>query len=107
VSGLWWLQADLCRALPQRLQDVLADERALGVVLVVEVGREFAARHARHAHPVPGASRCALRVAALQALRRGEFGSVTLIANDTRITLRRRSHLRLWRRPRPGLRSFA
>jgi len=32
---------------------------------------------------------------------------VTLIANDTRVTLRRRSHLRLWRRPRAGLRSFA
>src|SRR5204863_146838 len=44
---------------------------------------------------------------ALEALRRGEVASVTLIANDTRITLRRGSHLRFWRRPRAGLRGFA
>src|SRR5204863_487274 len=35
VSGLWGLQADLCRALPGRLEEVLPDERARGVVLVV------------------------------------------------------------------------
>ncbi len=107
VSGLWCLQADLCRALPQRLQDVLADERALGVVLVVEVGREL--QPDRHDTLTQSLARLDARFVspALQALRRGEVGSVTLIANDTRITLRRRSHLRLWRRPRAGLRSFA
>ena len=107
VSGLWRLQADLCRALPQRLQDVLADERALGVVLVLEVGREL--QPDRHDTLTQSLARLDARFVspALQALRRGELGSVTLIANDTRITLRRRSHLRLWRRPRAGLRSFA
>lgn len=107
VSGLWRLQSDLCRALPQRLQDVLADERALGVVLVVEVGREL--QPDRHDTLTQSLARLDARFVspALQTLRRGEVGSVTLIANDTRITLRRRSHLRLWRRPRAGLRSFA
>ena len=107
VSGLWRLQADLCRALPGRLEEVLPDERARGVVLVVEVGRELqpdandtlarsvARLDARFVSP------------ALEALRRGEVASVTLIANDTRITLRRGSHLRFWRRPRAGLRGFA
>jgi len=107
VSGLWCLQADLCRALPPRLQDVLADERASGVVLVVEAGREL--QPDRHDTLNQSLARLDARFVspALQALRRGEVGSVTLIANDTRITLRRRSHLRLWRRPRAGLRSFA
>jgi hypothetical protein len=98
LSGLWHLQADVCRALPERLEDILADEHACGMVLVLEVGQELqslARLDARFVSP------------ALKALRRGEVSSVTLIANDTRVTLRRRSHLRLWRRPRAGLRSFA
>ncbi len=44
---------------------------------------------------------------ALRALRRGELARVTLILNDMRATLRRGSHLRLWRRRRAGLGSFA
>jgi hypothetical protein len=101
LSGLWHLQADVCRALPQRLEEVLADERACGVVLVLQTDSHYTLAQAlarldeRFVSP------------ALKALRRGEVSSVTLIANDTRVTLRRRSHLRLWRRPRAGLRSFA
>ena len=107
LSGLWHLQADVCRALPGRLEEVLADEHACGAVLVVEAGQEL---HADR-HDTLGESLARLDARfvspALQALRRGEVSSVTLIANDTRVTLRRRSHLRLWRRPRAGLRSFA
>ncbi|TLY54655.1 MAG: hypothetical protein E6K50_03850 [Gammaproteobacteria bacterium] len=107
VSGLWRLQADLCRALPGRLEDVLPEERARGLVLVVEVGREL--QPDGHDTLTGSVARLDARFVspALTALRRGEVASVTLIANDTRITLRRRSHLRLWRRPRAGLRSFA
>jgi hypothetical protein len=101
LSGLWHLQADVCRALPQRLEEVLADEPTCGVVLVLQTDSHYTLAQAlarldeRFVSP------------ALKALRRGEVSSVTLIANDTRVTLRRRSHLRLWRRPRAGLRSFA
>ena len=101
LSGLWHLQADVCRALPQRLQEVLEDELACGVVLVLQTDGHYTLAQAlarldeRFVSP------------ALKALRRGEVSSVTLIANDTRVTLRRHSHLRLWRRPRAGLRSFA
>ena len=101
LSGLWHLQSDVCGALPERLEDVLADEPACGVVLVLQTDRRhtlaqaLAHLDARFVSP------------ALKALRRGEVSSVTLIANDTRVTLRRRGYLRLWRRPRAGLRSFA
>jgi hypothetical protein len=107
LSGLWHLQADVCRALPGRLEDVLADEHASGAVLVLEVGPEL--RTDRHCTLAQSLAHLDTRFVspALQALRRGEVSSVTLIANDTRVTLRRRSHLRLWRRPRAGLRSFA
>jgi hypothetical protein len=107
VRGLWQLQGDVCRALPQRLEDVLADEHPGGVVLVLEVGQELQTDR-RYTLAQSLAHLDARFVSpALKALRRGGVSSVTLIANDTRVTLRRRSHLRLWRRPRAGLRSFA
>ena len=107
VSGLWHLQADVCRALPERLEDVLADKHALGVVLVVELGQE--SQTDQHYTLAQSLARLDARFVspALKALRHGEVSSVTLIANDTRVTLRRRSHLRLWRRARAGWRSFA
>ena len=107
LSGLWHLQADVCGALPQRLQEVLEDGHASGVVLVLEVGQEL--QSDGHYTLAQALARLDERFVspALKALRRGEVSSVTLIANDTRVTLRRRSHLRLWRRPRAGLRSFA
>ncbi len=107
LSGLWRLQADECRALPGRLEDVLADEHTCGVVLVLQMGQEL--QTDRHGTLAQSLAHLDARFVspALKALRRGEVSSVTLIANDTRVTLRRRSHLRLWRRPRAGLRSFA
>jgi len=107
LGGLWHLQADVCRALPQRLQEVLEDEHTSGVVLVLEVGQEL--QSDGHYTLAQALARLDERFVspALKALRRGEVSSMTLIANDTRVTLRRRSHLRLWRRPRAGLRSFA
>jgi len=107
LSGLWHLQTDVCRALPGRLEEVLADGPACGAVLVVEAGQEL--HSDRHDTLGESLARLDARFVspALAALRRGQVSSVTLIANDTRVTLRRRSHLRLWRRPRAGLRSFA
>jgi len=107
LSGLWHLQADVCRALPARLEEVLADEQALGVVLVVQLGQEL--QTDPHYTLAQSLARLDARFVspAIKALRRGEVSSVTLIANDMRVTLRRRSHLRLWRRARAGWRSFA
>src|SRR5256885_13942581 len=89
-----------------RSEDVLPEERARGLVLVVEVGREL--QPDGHDTLTGSVARLDARFVspALEALRRGEVASATLIANDTRIRLRRRSHLRLWRRPRAGPRSL-
>ncbi len=40
---------------------------------------------------------------AVRAVRSGSFGRMHLIANDRLLTFGSRDHLRLWRRPRPGL----
>jgi hypothetical protein len=44
---------------------------------------------------------------ALTQLRRGDLERVTLIANDSALQVHRRSALKLWRRARAGLGSFA
>jgi len=44
---------------------------------------------------------------ALTQLRRGHLERVTLIANDHALQLHRRSALKVWRRARAGLESFA
>jgi hypothetical protein len=43
---------------------------------------------------------------ALAALSAGGLARLTLVANDTRVTLGRHSGFRRWRRPRPGLGAF-
>ena len=44
---------------------------------------------------------------ALAQLHRGGLERLTLIANDTALAVHRHSALKLWRRPRVGLGSFA
>jgi hypothetical protein len=42
----------------------------------------------------------------LTALRRGTLESVTLIANDTELRVRRHDHLRFWRRHQSTLKGL-
>lgn len=107
LAGLWHLLGSACRPLPERLEDVLAQEGAQRAVLVTEAGGEV--QRVNESSVAQAVARLDARFVspALRALRRGELASVTLIVNDTRATLRRGSRLRLWRRPRAGLGSFA
>lgn len=106
LEGLWRLQGSASRALPQHFNEALdaAGERG---VLVVEGGGEL--QHAAHGTLADALARLDARYVspALQALRRGKLGVVTLIGNDTRVQVQRRSLLKLWRRARAGLESFA
>jgi hypothetical protein len=106
LEGLYWLQGSACRALPQHLQEVLAvaGERC---VLVMEGGGEW--QRAQHGTLADAVARLDERFVspALQALRRGQLSAVTLVVNDVRVTAQRHSLLKLWRRPRAGLESFA
>jgi hypothetical protein len=106
LDGLWHLEGRVCRALPQRLEAVIANEEAPGAVLALEVGEEL--RSGGHGSFAAALAALDTRFVspALAALRRGRLERVTLIANDRRVTLRRHSGLRLWRRP-AGLGSFA
>jgi len=108
LRGLWQLLGSECRGLPGRFEDVASAASAAGAVLIVEVGAEL--ERDVESTLADALSRLDARFVspALEALRRGEVEGVTLIANDTLVSLRRHSHLRVWRRARAaGLAGFA
>src|SRR6516225_3960117 len=105
LQGLWQLNSARCRTPPEDLEEVLASG-ARAAVLVVDVGGQLRG----DAATVAGALR---RVderfvsPALQALRQRALEGVTLILNDTRAHIERRSLRKLWRRTLRGLEGFA
>ena len=107
LSGLWRLLGGVCRALPQRLEEIAATVRTSGVVLVAGLSGELERDTSATLADALAGLDVRFVSPALDALRRGEVGGVTLIANDTRLELHRRSHLRLWRRGRAALERFA
>jgi hypothetical protein len=106
LAGLWHLQGGSSRPLPQRLEPVLAagTDRA---VVVAEVGRELQCSHPDTVAEAVARLDERLVLPAWRALTRGELAQLTVIVGDARVQSRRTSRLRLWRRPRAGLRSFA
>ncbi len=108
LRGLWQLLGSECRGLPERFEDVASAAGAAGAVLIVDVGAEL--ERDAESTLADAMSRLDARFVSpsLEALRRGEVDGVTLIANDTLVSLRRHSHLRVWRRARAaGLAGFA
>jgi hypothetical protein len=99
LDGLWHLQGSTCRRLPQNLAAVLTAGEAQRGVLVMPAGGEL--------HDGLQDIDTRFVSPALRALRGGELARVTLIVNDTRVSVRRASGLRLWRRRRAGLGAFA
>jgi hypothetical protein len=106
LCGLWHLLGSPCRRLPERLEEVLAATAARRAVLVAEAGEEM--QRAESGSVAQAVARLDERFVspALQAVRRGELTSMTLVINDRRSTVRRNSRLRLWRRRRAGLGGF-
>jgi hypothetical protein len=100
VRGLWHLRGGACGGLAQAVAALPA--AAAGALWVLEVGQEL--QHDAHDMTAALAHLDATYLApALAALHRGALGRVTLLANDTRLTLTRGSRFRLWRRGRAGL----
>jgi hypothetical protein len=105
LEGLWRTQGRACEALPARL--AVEEDAANLEVWVLEVREELAAAGggASLAHAL---AQLDVRFIspALEALKGGMAGSVTLMANDTRVTLTPRSGRKFWRRARPGIGCF-
>jgi hypothetical protein len=104
VTGLASLTRSPCLPAPAALAEGVA--LPLGMtVIVVEVFRERARRAAPPVAPLEAFDRDFV-VPALSALQRRETDSLTLVANDHAVALRRPDRLRLWRRPRHALEAF-
>jgi hypothetical protein len=105
LEGLWRLQGGVCRAVPQRLEEVLA-AGASAAVLILEVGGQLRDERDTVAAAL---SRLDERFIspALQALRRGMLAGLTVVLNDVCARVGRGSLRRFWRRKMRGLAGFA
>jgi hypothetical protein len=105
LRGLWHLQGGACQALPGEF-GALAQGGA-GAVLALAVADELRMSMASTFLQALRALDERFIAPALTQLRRGHLERVTLIANDHALQLHRRSALKVWRRARAGLESFA
>jgi len=91
------------RPLPERLPDPTAWPPARRVVLVAEITALLQANPAWTMFEALAHLDRAFIVPAIEALRAGAVSSVLVIANDIRLQVGRRDHLRFWRRrPKSG-----
>jgi hypothetical protein len=103
LAGLWCLHGDHPGVLPDQLNTLLGDPLVNGphaqrAVLVAEVTPILQSNpHWSIFEALADLDR-RLVSPALTTLRRGTLESVTLIANDTELRVRRHDHLRFWRR---------
>ncbi|MGP8033954.1 MAG: hypothetical protein ACLPQ6_07370 [Steroidobacteraceae bacterium] len=106
LSGLWQLLGGLARPLPERAE-ALFTVNAERCVAVVELPGPRPEAPWSSLHEAAAALDERLIGPALTALRSGTLGRLTLIANDTRLSVGRLSALKRWRARRPGLEAFA
>lgn len=107
VAGLLRLDGRAPQPLPQRPAASFADARSARAAWVVELAAEEPTEGPWVLSTAAAALERRLIGPALGALRNGSLKRLTLIANDTRIAIGRRSGMRRWRRARDGLAAFA
>jgi hypothetical protein len=107
IAGLWHLQGAACRALPQRLDPLFEPGGAARAVLGVEAGGELTGNSEWRLDAALAALDQRFVCPALRALEAGTLGRLRLVANDTCVSLTRRSTLKKWRRRRAPLAAFA
>jgi hypothetical protein len=104
VDGLW---ASACGAkvfsLPERLEDVFGYPHAQRALLVVEIGLMLQSNPSWTFFDAVAHLDRTFVVPAIEALSRGRYERLVILANDYEFTLRARDRLKIWRRPRPGL----
>jgi hypothetical protein len=107
VAGLLRLDGRALRALPQRPATPFAEARTARAAWVVELAAEAPTEGPWVLSTAAAGLERRLIGPAVDALRNGSLRRLTLIANDTRIAVGRRSGMKRWRRARDGLAAFA
>jgi len=89
--------------LPDTLDEALSYSAAANPLLIMEVGPVLRANSRWTLADAMAEVDRRFIEPAIRAVRRGQLGQATLIANDRQLVYGSRDHLRLWRRPRVGL----
>jgi hypothetical protein len=106
LDGLWYLQGAQCGPVPESLGTALG-AGARRTVVTLSVATELQESISSTFTEALARLDARFITPALAALHLGTLAGVTLIANDVALSVRRGSGLKLWRRPRAGLASFA
>ena len=107
VAGLLRLSGGALRPLPAGADAVFASPGTERVVLLAELAGALPPEQPWILSAAAAALDRRLVRPAVAALTSGSLERLTLIANDTRVAVGRRSGLKRWRRPRLGLGAFA
>jgi hypothetical protein len=107
VAGLVHLEGCALQPLPERPEAVFRDSSAERVLVSAAVAAELSGEEPWALSAAAAVLDRRLIRPALRALKDGLLGRLTLIANDTRLAVGRRSGMKRWRRPRAGLAGFA
>lgn len=106
VAGLLHLAGGALQPLPQPAGAVFAGSAGERALVVIELAGELPGDEPWSLSAAAAALDRRLIQPALRSLADGSLRRLTLIANDTRVAVGRRSGVRRWRRPRAGLAAF-
>jgi hypothetical protein len=106
LAGLWHLLGGACSGFPAHLAEVLRPGNGRAVLVAQTGGQLRENDHATHAQALARLDEHFV-CEALRALRHGQLAGLTVILNDTRVSVGRASRLKLWRRRTHGLKGFA
>lgn len=106
AAGLVHLAGGALQPLPEPTEAVFAGSASEHALVVVELAGELTGDEPWSLSAAATALDRRLIQPALRLLADGSLRRLTLIANDTRVTVGRRSGVRRWRRPRAGLAAF-
>jgi hypothetical protein len=98
VQGLWASVGQKLLPVPQQLADVFGYPHAQRAVLVIEIGAMLQSVPTWTLFDGLVQLDRAFLTPALETLQSGKLQRIVLLVNDRELTLRRRDHLKLWRR---------
>jgi hypothetical protein len=103
LQGLWAMRGAKVAPLPQQLADVFGYPHAQRAVLVIEIGLMLQTNPKwTFFEAVADIDRLFI-APAVEAVNRGQYDRLVVLANDYELTLRARDRLKFWRRAPSGL----
>ena len=103
LQGLWAMRGANVAPLPQHLADVFGYSQAQRAVLVIEIGVMLQSNPKWTFFEAVADIDRRFITPAVEALNRGQYQRLVVLANDYELTLRASDRLKFWRRASPGL----